>query len=40
MDAFGPRLTIYGGVEPRLSLTLAKNENTAKTALELIAAME
>ena len=40
MDAFGPRLMIYGGVEPRLSLTLAKNENTAKTALELIAAME
>ena len=40
MDAFGPRLLIYGGVEPRLSVTLAKNENPAKTALELIGAME
>ena len=40
MDAFGPRLMIYGGVEPRLSLTLSKNENSIKTALQLLSKME
>ncbi len=36
MDAYGPRLMIYGGVDPRLSLTLGKGEKVTKTALELL----
>ncbi len=36
LDAYGTRLTIYGGVDPRISLVLIKNEKTAKTALQLL----
>ena len=39
MDAFGPRLTIYGGVEPRLSVVLQKNETAAKAALALLGSL-
>ena len=36
---FGPRLTIYGGVEPRISLVIVKNETPVRAALELLHAI-
>ena len=36
LDAYGNKLTIYGGVDPRLSLFLGKNDNAAKIALQLL----
>ena len=36
MDAFGPALTIYGGVLPRISLYIKKGDNALKTALSLV----
>ncbi len=39
MDLYGPRLTIYGGVDPRISLTIGKGEKVLKTALKLVDAL-
>ena len=36
LDAYGNKLTIYGGIDPRISLFIGKGEKITKTALELL----
>ena len=36
MDVYGPRLTIYGGVEPRLSVVLGKGETALAASKKLL----
>jgi transcription-repair coupling factor (superfamily II helicase) len=36
MDAFGPALTIYGGLSPRISLVMKKNQTACAAALSML----
>ena len=36
MDAFGPALTIYGGLSPRISLVMKKDQTACAAALSML----
>ena len=39
MDSFGPALTIYGGMSPRISLVMKKNDTACRAALSMLGAI-
>ncbi|MBR6236375.1 MAG: hypothetical protein IKR16_01390, partial [Firmicutes bacterium] len=39
MDSFGPALTIYGGMSPRISLVMKKNDTACRAALSMLSAI-